>query len=398
MSVCTLNRVTSVFLITATALLFLSACDKQANQQGGGGFPPPSVSVADVIVRDIVPWDEFNGRIEAQEIIDIRPRVGGVIQKVAYREGDIVKKGGLLFVIDQEPFRAELEVAEAELVRARAQANLARVERGRSKNLYERNLVSEGEYDQSVATEAQSNANVRSAEANLSLARLNLDYTEIRSPITGRTGRALVTKGNLVSSDPTPDVLMNIVSLDPVYVYFDSDELSYLRYSKNAQQSAAAGNKNKASSVLVGLSDEEGFPREGYVDFVNNQADPNTGTVRLRAVLENKDNRLIPGLFARVKLLGLNAEQVVLIDDRAILTDQDRKFVYTLGPENAALRRDISLGRSVEGLRIVSAGLAKGDQVIVHAVQKEFFPNMTVSPQPITMGDPPPMPGPAGQH
>lgn len=397
MFVCTWNRFTTLLLTIATALVLLSACDKEANQQGGG-FPPPPVSVAEVIVRDVVPWDEFNGRIEATQIIEIRPRVGGVIEKVEYREGDIVDRGDLLFVIDQDTFRAELERAEAELARARAQAELARVESQRSKNLFERTLVSQGEYDQSIAAEAQANANVRSAQANAKLAKLNLSYTEIRSPIDGRTGRTFVSKGNLVSSDPTPDVLTNIVSLDPVYVYFDSDELTYLRYAKNIQQAAGPDDKNKRSTVLVALADEEGFPREGYVDFVNNQADPNTGTIRLRAVLENKDYRLIPGLFARVKLLGHSAAQAVLIDDKAILTDQDRKYVYVLSPENLAVRRDIKIGRIVEGLRIVTAGLTAGDQVIVHGVQKVFFPNMPVSPQLIKMGDPPPMPGPSGGH
>ena len=195
-----------------------------------------------------------------------------------------------------------------------------------------------------------------------------------------------------MASEPTPDVLTTVVSLDPVYVYFDCDESTYLHFSRVAQQTGSSGKKD--ITVLVGLGNEEGFPRQGKLDFVDNQVDPNTGTIRLRAVLDNKNHELTPGLFARVKLLEPESEQMVLIDDKAILTDQDRKYVYVLGPENRAMRRDISMGRSIEGLRIVTAGLQQGDRIIVHGIQKVFFPGMPVSPETINMGDPPPMPGP----
>jgi len=396
-----LYRLAALLPVIVTIPVLLSGCTQEAGQPAGG-FPPPSVSVAEVIVREVLPWDEFNGRIEATQSVQIRPRVRGVIEKVGYREGDVVQQGDLLFVLDQRPFRAELDRAEAELARAQAQAELAHVESQRVQDLIKRKLVSNDEYDQRIAAAAQANANVRSVEANLQLARLNMAYTEIRSPIAGRTGRALATKGNLVSSDPVPDVLTRIVSLDPVYVYFDSDELTYLRYSRSIQQTSARqqtnGNKNtkKASTVFVGLGNEDGFPREGYVDFVDNQVDPETGTIRLRAVLENKDYQLKPGLFARIKLLGREPEQVVLIDDKAILTDQNRKYVYVLGAENQAMRRDVQIGRSIDGLRIATAGLKPGEQIIVHGVQKVFFPNMPVSPQRINMGEPPPAPAAPG--
>ena len=392
MSIVALFRLAILRLIIAviTPVLFIG-CSKEANQQQGG-FPPPQVSVAEVLVRDVTPWDEFNGRIEAVETVQVRPRVGGVIEAVRYQEGDIVKQDDLLFVLDQRPFRAELEVAEAELERARAQAELSRVDSQRARDLFKQNLISHGEYDQRIAAETQANASVRSATANLQLARLNIGYTRIRSPIAGRTGRALFTRGNLVASEPTPDVLTTVVSLDPVYVYFDCDESTYLHFSRVAQQTGSSGKKD--ITVLVGLGNEEGFPRQGKLDFVDNQVDPNTGTIRLRAVLDNKNHELTPGLFARVKLLEPESEQMVLIDDKAILTDQDRKYVYVLGPENRAMRRDISMGRSIEGLRIVTAGLQQGDRIIVHGIQKVFFPGMPVSPETINMGDPPPMPGP----
>ena len=373
-----------------TVLLLLNGCGNEPEGQAGG-FPPPQVSVAEVIVRDVTPWEEFSGRIEAKEIVHIRPRVGGVIDTIHYREGDVVKQGDLLFVIDPQPFRAELERAEAELERARAQATLAKLESRRAKNLVKRKLLSQGDYDQRVAAEDQANANVRSAEATAELARLNLAYTEVRSPIDGRSGRALVTKGNLVSSDPTPDQLTSVLSLDPVYVMFDSDELTYLRYFNKSLATASEADQARRK-VFIGLANDEGFPREGYVDFVDNRVTAATGTIRLRAVLENKDHLLKPGLFARVKLLASSAEQSILISDQAILTDQDRKYVYVLGAENQAVRRDIQIGRSIEDFRIVTQGLQPGDQVIVYGIQKVFYPNMPVSPQRITMGDPPPAP------
>jgi len=389
----------SLCLVAVTAsLLILTGCSKQPEEQGGS-FPAPTVSVAEVVVRDMMPWAEFSGRIEAKETVQIRPRVGGVIEEIRYREGEIVEKGDLLFVLDRQPFLAELNRAEAELVRARTQAELAKVESKRAKNLVSRKLLSDGEYDQRVATEDQANANVLSAEATVQLARLNLEYTKVRSPIHGRSGLALVKSGNLVVSNPTPDLLTTILSLDPVYVAFDIDELTYLQFFINSQQSSALDDKKKRA-VFIGLSDEEGFPREGYVDFIDNQLTPGTGTIRLRAVLDNRDYQLTPGLFARVKLLATRAEQTILISDEAVMTDQDRKYVYVVADEKLAQRRDIKIGRSVEGFRIVTNGLAPGEHVIVHGIQKVFFSNMPITPQVIAMGDPPPSAGsmPATAH
>ena len=394
----TLSAKTFAPFLAVIVSLLLTGCSEEMEEQQGG-FPPPAVSVAEVIVRDVTPWEEFSGRIEAKEIVQIRPRVGGVIEKVEYREGDIVKKGDLLFVIDPLPFRAELNRAEADLARAKARAELTRVESQRAANLLTRKLISEDEYDQRIAADHQAKADVRAAKATMRLASLNLEYSEVRSPIDGRTGRALATQGNLVSSDPTPNLLTTVVSLDPVYVFFDSDELIYLRYFGNSQQLIGHDEQNRRT-VFVGLGNEDGFSREGYVDFIDNRVDPDTGTIRLRAVLENKDYQLTPGLFARVKLLATKAEQSILINDQAILTDQDRKYVYVLGDENSAMRRNIKTGRAIEGLRIVTEGLKPGEKIIVHGIQKVFFPNMPVMPQVIGMSDPPPSAGqmPAAEH
>lgn len=387
-----LKAIARSLVVIASLLLLLAGCSKEAQEQQGG-FPPTAVSVAEVIVRDVTPWEEFNGRIEAKEIVQIRPRVGGVIEKIHYREGDIVKEGDLLFVIDQRPFRAELNRAEADLVRARSQSKLSRIESQRATDLLKQKLISQGEYDQDIASENQANANARAAEATVQIARLNLGYTEIRSPVSGRTSRVLATKGNLVSSAPTPDLLTTVVSIDPVYVVFDSDELTYLRYFGDAQQSTVQDGKVKRV-VYVGLGNEDGFTREGYVNFIDNQVDPNTGTIRLRAVLDNKDHQLIPGLFARVKLLATTSEQMILINEQSILTDQDRKFVYVLGDENKAMRRNIVVGRNIEGLRVVTKGLKPGEKIIVYGIQKIFFPNMPVMPNVIGMSDPPSSSGP----
>ena len=380
-------------VVMAAAIWLLASCGGEPEEQGGG-FGAPSVSVAEVIVREVTPWEEFSGRIEAKEIVQVRPRVGGVIDSIHYREGDIVKQGDLLFVIDQQPFQAEQQRAEAELERAQAQAKLARLESRRAKNLVKRKLLSEDEYDRRIAAENQANANVRSAQATLELARLNLTYTEVRSPIDGRAGRVLVTRGNVVASNSAPDTLTTILSMDPIYVVFDSDELTYLRYFNQPSSSQDQPDQRK---VFIGLGNQQGFPHEGYVDFVDNRVAPTTGTIRLRAVLDNKDHSLVPGLFARVKLLATKPEQAILITDESILTDQDRKYVYVLGEQNQATRRDIEIGRTAEGFRIVTKGLKPGDQVIVHGIQKVFFPNMPVAPQVITMGDPPPVAKPGSK-
>jgi membrane fusion protein, multidrug efflux system len=294
-----------------------------------------------------------------------------------------VAKGDVLFVIDQRPYRAELARAQAEAARARAQAALATSEKARARTLLEAQAISREEYDRLIAADAQYEAGVNAAQAAVETARLNLEFTEVRSPIAGRAGRALVTEGNLI--DPGATVLTTVVSQHPVYVYFEGDEQVYLR-------SADLGRRGAANKVFVGLSNEQGYPHEGVLDFVDNQVDARTGTIRSRAVLDNRDGAFTPGLFARVRLQGSASHAALLVDDKAVLTDQDRKFVYVLGPDNKAVRRDITLGRIVDGLRVVATGLQSGDQVIVHGVQKVFFPGMAVAPTVIAMGDPAPSP------
>lgn len=374
------SHILAALAMATLAATFLTACGSDASE---GPPPAPAVSVAEVVSRNVTGSEEFTGRVEAAETVAIRPRVAGYIQRVRYAEGREVAKGDVLFVIDQRPYRAALARAEAELARARAQATLARSEMARARTLLEAQAISREEHDQLIANDAQVAAGVQAAGAAAEMARLDLEFTEIRSPIAGRAGRALVTEGNLV--EPGATVLTTVVSLHPVYVYFDGDEQVFLRSADLARDGAR-------NAVFVGLANEEGYPHEGVLDFVDNQVDPRTGTIRSRAVLDNHDRAFTPGLFARVRLQGSQSHAALLVDDKAVLTDQDRKFVYVLGPDNKALRRDVTLGGLDQGLRIVSAGLQPRDQVIVHGVQKVFFPGMPVAPQMIAMGDAPPSP------
>jgi len=374
-----------------TLVLTLAGCGSQAAPNAGMP-PPPDVSVANVLSKPVHQWDEFTGRVAAVETVELRPRVSGYVQRVAYAEGQEVRKGDLLFVIDPRPYRAALDRAQAELERARAESRLAQAQDARAQTLIEAKAISREEFEQRKATTSGTSASVRAAEAAVAAAQLDLQFTQVRSPIYGRAGRALITEGNLAQADAT--LLTTVVSQDPMYVYFESDEQSFLRYAELARKGERDDTKNP---VRVGLASETGYPHEGTVDFVDNQVDPKTGTIRARAVLKNPDRMFTPGLFARVQLQGTGEFKALLIDDKAVLTDQDRKYVYVLGPKNAAVRKDVVLGRSIDGLRVVQSGLTPADKVIVHGVQKVFFPGMPVAPKQIAMGALPPSPaGAAG--
>lgn len=375
--------------LAAAISLVAAGCDTNA-QEAGHMPPPPAVSVATVLSKPVHQWDTFNGRVSAVESVELRPRVSGYVQRVAFDEGQEVKKGELLFVIDPRPYQAALDQAKAQLQRARAEARLAQAQDARAQTLIEARAISREEFETRKAASAQGDAGVRAAEAAVAAAQLDLQFTQVRAPIDGRIGRAMVTEGNLAQADQT--LLTTLVSQDPMYVYFESDEQTYLRYAELARK----GERTRSSNpVRVGLANEDGFPHEGTVDFVDNQVDPATGTIRARAVLPNPDRVFTPGLFARVQVQGSGRFEAMLIDDKAVLTDQDRKYVYVLGDGNKAVRKDVVLGRMIEGLRVVESGLAADDKVIVHGVQKVFMPGMPVAPQDIAMGAPAPSPAQA---
>jgi membrane fusion protein, multidrug efflux system len=380
-----------VLALLSTALVVamaLAGCGSDAAASGEAGAPPPpQVSVAPVLAKEVRLWDEFTGRVSAVETVELRPRVSGYVQRVAFEEGQEVDKGDLLFVIDPRPYRAALDQALADLERAKSEARLAKSQDARAESLVAAKAISREEFETRRAATAQGDAGVRAAEAAVAAARLDLQFTEVRSPIPGRAGRAMVTTGNLAQADST--LLTTVVSLDPVHVYFETDEQAFLRYSQLSRDGTRARSEN---AVRVGLANEDGHPHAGVVDFIDNQVDPDTVSIRPRAVLPNRDRVFTPGLFARVQLEGGAAARALLVDDRAVLTDQDRKYVYVLGEGDTAVRRDIVTGRMVDGLRVVQSGLEPKDRVIVHGVQKVFFPGMPVAPVPIAMGAPPPDP------
>ncbi|MCL9671326.1 efflux RND transporter periplasmic adaptor subunit [Citrobacter sp. MNAZ 1397] len=363
--------------------VLLVGCDNSVAQNAAP--QAPAVSAADVVVKSISQWDSFNGRIEAVESVQLRPRVSGYIDKVNYTEGQEVKKGEVLFTIDDRTYRAALEQAQATLARAKTQASLAQSEANRTDKLINTNLVSREEWEQRRSAASQAQADIRAAQAAVDTAQLNLDFTKVTAPIDGRASRALITSGNLVTAGDSASVLTTLVSQKTVYVYFDVDESTYLHYQNLARSGQSASNNHLALPVEIGLTGEDGYPHQGKVDFLDNQLTPSTGTIRMRALLDNAQRQFTPGLFARVRLPGSAEFQATLIDDKAVLTDQDRKYVYIVDKEGKAQRRDITPGRLAEGLRIVQQGLKPGDKVIVDGLQKVFMPGMPVNAKTVAM-------------
>jgi multidrug efflux system membrane fusion protein len=383
-------RTTALGVVLALTVAVIAGCSGQAAETGMP--PPPEVSAAPVLVKQVSQWDDFSGRVEAVENVDLRPRVSGYIERVNYEEGQEVRKGDVLFTIDSRSYRAELARAQADLARARSQAELGRSEAARAKKLSELQAISTESYEQRRSAAAEAQANVAAAQAAVDAARLNLEFTQVRAPISGRAGRALVTAGNLVSAGDAASVLTTLVSLDKMHVHFDTDERTFLHYAELARKGERPSENGAGVPVQVGLVGEEGFPHTGVVDFLDNQVDPATGTIRARALLDNADRVFTPGLFARVRVLGSGEFKAMLIDDKAVLTDQDRKYVYVVDGKGQAQRKDVQLGRTADGLRIVESGLAAGDKVIVSGVQKVFFPGMPVKAKAVTMGAPEPAP------
>ncbi len=366
-------------------LLLANACSKSGGNSQAPP-PPPQVSVAQVLERSVKDWDEFTGRMQAVESVEIRPRVSGYIDTVAFKEGSQVKRGDLLFVIDPRPYRADADRAAADVKRFKTALELARIELTRVQRLKDSGAVSEEELDERKSTLAQTEANVAGAVAALEAADLNLDFTRVTSPITGRASRAEVTRGNLVTGGSNGGTLLSsVVSMDPMYLYFDADEQSYLRYTQTARSGGTSSSRDTPNPVQVGLANEEGFPHAGTVDFVDNQLNPQTGTIRARAVLQNRDGLYTPGMFARVQLLASSEYPAILIDDRAVNTDQSQKYVFVLGPGNVIEYRRVKLGRIIDGLRVVREGLKPADVIVVNGAQR-VHPGIAVNPQKVQMG------------
>ena len=349
----------------------------------------PQVTVAPAIERTVADWDEFTGHFEAINSVEVRPRVGGFIQRVAFTEGATVHQGDALFVIDPRPYQAEVARAEAVLAQAKTRNQLAGMEVERAKKLVNTQAISREELDARTSGQAEGDAGIRAAEAALQLARLNLEWTVVRAPISGRVGRAEITTGNVVQAGaPSPSLLTTIVSLDPIYVYFDTDEQAYLKYFGES-----AGGPN-GRPVQVGLANESGFPHEGRLNFIDNRVDGSAGTIRARALLSNPNRVFTPGLFARVRLLGGDRHLATLVQDAAIGTDQDRKFVLVLKADNTVEYRPVTLGRVVDGLRAVDSGLKPGERVVINGMMR-VRPGMKVAATNTSMVAESPTPAPA---
>ena len=364
------------FPLALLAVLVISACGK--TPETAASMPAAKVSVAKVLEQPVNEWDEFTGRLEAPETVEIRPRVSGQIDEVAFTEGALVKKGDLLFQIDPRPFQAEVRRLEAQLAQARATATRSENEAQRGERLRLSNAISAELADSRTTAAQEARAAVAGIQAQLDLAKLNLSFTRVTSPINGRVSRAEITAGNLVTADVTP--LTSVVSTDKVYAYFDADERVFLKYTQLARQ----GQRGQATPVYMGLSNEDGNPHLGQMNFVDNQVNPQTGTIRGRAVFDNKDGAFTPGLYARLKLVGSGTYSAVLINDEAVGTDLGKKFVLVMDAENKPAYRAVELGPKIEGLRIVRNGLSKDDTIIVKGLQRAR-PGSPVTPETVPM-------------
>ena len=368
-------KIKRVILITAaiSASLAIAGCKEAA--PSAAPAKPPSVPVAEVIIRPVTPFVEFTGSLTAVKRVELRPRVAGYIQDVSVPEGRFVEKGRGLFRIDPRVFQAALTAATARLREAEAASLLAQAEHARAEQLFAQKIVARDRLDTATASLNSRKAQVDAAKAAVDAAQLDLSFTHVTAPISGRVGQALVTEGNYVASGMTP--LTTIVSIDPLHVYFDVDERTYLQ-SLAAGRANAAPQGSRAAKVMVALLTDKTYSRLGRVDFLSNTADRGTGTVRIRAVVDNPDGQLTPGLFAKVKLETGAPQQRVLISDQSIGTDQGRRYVLVVGKGDKTEYRPVELGPVVDGLRVIEQGLEPGERLVVKGLVR---PGMQVTPQ-----------------
>jgi multidrug efflux system membrane fusion protein len=363
--------------LAALALVVISACGK-GPETAAQAPAAAKVDVAKVIEQPVNEWDEVTARLEAPETVQVRPRVSGQIDSVAFVDGAMVKKGDLLFQIDPRPFEAEVHRLDAQLQQSKAAASRSTNEAQRGERLRTNNAISAELADSRTTTAQESKAAVAAIQAQLDLAKLNLSFTKVTAPITGRVSRAEITAGNIVTADTT--VLTSVVSTDKVYAYFDADERVFLKYNQLARD----GKRGATTPVYMGLSNESDNPHQGQMNFVDNQVNPRTGTIRGRAVFDNSKGEYTPGLYARLKLVGSGTYSAVLIKDEAVGTDLGKKFVLVVDKDNKAIYRNVDLGPKLEGLRIVRSGLSKDDRIVVNGLQR-VRPGSPIDPQDTAM-------------
>jgi multidrug efflux system membrane fusion protein len=362
-----MNRLLTI--VTSVALsAVLVDCKKTVRTNSPGPLP---VNFVSVVEKEVNEWDEFTGRLEPVESVEIRPRVSGYITEIHFDAGAIIKKGDLLYVIDPRPYQADLDRAEAEFERMQAQLKLSQIELDRAKDLRGKNTISASEFDQKAATYQASSAAARSAEATKNAAALNLEFTQIKSPIDGRVSDARITLGNLVQPGAGPEnVLTTVVSVDPIYARVDADENAVLKYVRLNNEGKRVSARIAKIPAWVELGNENDFPHEGYIDFVENRLDPGTGTVRARVVLKNWNTAMItPGFFVRVRITGATPYRAALIADKVIGSQQGVKFAFVVKPDNTVERRILETGTLFEGKRIVKSGLKDGERVVSTRLQ-----------------------------
>jgi membrane fusion protein, multidrug efflux system len=372
-----------VFTISALAALFLSACTDQEVAKSDQPAPAPQVSVAQVVSERITEWDEFTGRLQAPQTVELIPRVSGYVDQVLFKAGALVKAGDVLFTIDERPFVAEVARLQAELQSAQSAAELAELEFNRAQRLFAQRAVSGESLDNRKARKLQTAATVSALKAALERAELDVSYTRVTAPISGRVSYAKVTAGNHVTAGLTQ--LTSLVSTDKMYAYFDVDEQTYLKYVRLQQEGKRADTRNtQANPVYMALADSNNFSYIGHIDSVDNRIDPTSGTMRLRASFPNQNNQLLPGLFAKLRLAGSATYDGILIDEKSIGTDLGNKFVLVVNAKNELEYRAIELGEKLNGLRIVNKGLTSTDRIVVNGLQR-VRPNMQITPQLVEM-------------
>jgi membrane fusion protein, multidrug efflux system len=356
----------------------LASCDSKP--VAGSAPPPPPVTVAHPLQKMITEWDEYTGRFTAVEQVDVRARVSGFIDTVHFNEGQLVKQGDLLFVIDPRPYKLAVEQAQADLERAKAKLQLASLDVQRAAPLVRSQTVTEREFDSRKATERDAAGQAGAAEAALKQAELNLEWTDVRAPIAGRISDKRVDAGNLITGGPSGATLLTvIVSISPIHFVFDGSEADFLRYMRLAVSGARPSSREVQNPVAVRLADETEFKHHGRMNFVDNVLNPKTGTIRARAVFDNKEGLLTPGFFGRLRLFG-GESNALLIPDSAIASDQSRKIVFTVAADGTVGTKLVELGPIVDGLRVIRSGLAPTDRIVIDGLQRAR-PGQKVKPE-----------------
>lgn len=369
-----------------SGLIALAGCGQGGQQAGGAPSAAPQVVVSQPVKKNVQEWDEYTGRFAAVEEVEIRARVSGYLTAVNFQDGQIVFKGDPLFVIDPRPYQAAADIARAGVAQAQSSVQLAQRELDRARDLRQTQAVSQAVLDTRSQQLQNVQAQLLAAQAQVRAAELDLEFTAVKAPVTGRVSNHRVSVGNLVSGGSAQSTLLTtIVSLDPIHFYFDADQASYLRYTRQSRSGERASSRDNPNPVILALPDEKDFVHKGHIDFVDNQIDDGTGTIRARAVFDNPDMVLTPGMFARLRLVGRPSYDGLLLPDAAIGTDQNRRFVYVLDKDNKATYRGVTTGPLIDGLRVIRDGLMETDKVVVGGLQR-VKPGAAVTPveQPIT--------------